>query len=659
MKTQTEQAEQPLVPFETAAALIRAGEWRDGLAAYEKGLKQTAEPDGELLLLAAIARVRANLASLTTLTPALVREGEPQDVRRLLANPLAQEGKLADAAQAFGAIIDALPSAVDERMQRSSLYARLGLWDEAIADLDAVAGDPGAAEGLGVDLKRLQYFIRAGRAPEGAVLAREMDPAGADDRTLNLMLLALIHAKEYTPAADLTMRINTNDVGNAQLAGSIVQSLFWAERYTVAIEIGEKFVRRGLDGAMLRSFLGRAWYAGGAASQRFAKAIGHFEVGITHSPDDLRMVSLLGELLLHSGKAERALPHLRKAVEMQPNMAQVRARYARALKQSGKFADAAEHFVAAAKTPKGAGLSHRHVAGALSLAGRREEAADMYDAWVSSRAQDLPESFAEGLHALWGRVEDVNIPLPRLDWAWSLRSPDCPFDRAEWERRAKWGHLADHYLLDWIECRGEQAEEAMRYFSDELDAVEAFIAEARARAPGKGLIFASAHVGAMYFGPLALELVGERSRWLASTPSVARTSYAETLISTNDQTDAQVAMAFMRALKQNYAVIVVVDGAINVAAPRVEFEGQEITFSQFTARTAHRLGAPSAFVSPVWREGDKIGFVLEHLPMPEQGEIADDYAARWQQTYFDYLRRCLSGRPENLRLSGGIWRHIR
>jgi len=118
-------------------------------------------------------------------------------------------------------------------------------------------------------------------------------------------------------------------------------------------------------------------------------------------------------------------------------------------------------------------------------------------------------------------------------------------------------------------------------------------------------------------------------------------------------------MAFMRALKQNYAVIVVVDGAINVAAPRVEFEGQEITFSQFTARTAHRLGAPSAFVSPVWREGDKIGFVLEHLPMPEQGEIADDYAARWQQTYFDYLRRCLSGRPENLRLSGGIWRHIR
>jgi len=658
MKTETKQAERAVSPFEAAISLIRAGEWRGGLVAFEEGLGQAAKPNGEMLLLAAIARVRANQASMSTLTPTLVREGEPQDVRRLLANPLAQEGKLDEAAQAFGAIIKALPPAVEERTQRAGLYARLGRWDAAIADLDAVAGEPGAVD---IGAKRLQYLIRAGRAAEAATLARQMDPTDADDRTLNLMLLGLIHAKDYATAADLTMRIDADRVALAALAGCMVQSLYWAERYAAAIEIGEKFVRRGLDGAMLRSFLGRSWYAGGPSGQRFTKAIDHFEVGIIHSPDDLRMVSLLGDLLLSTGKAERALPHLRRAVEMQPDMAQVRARYARALKQTGSFAEAAEHFVTmASKSPQGAGRWHRYVAGALSMAGRREEAADMYDAWVSSRAEDLPESFAEGLHALWDKVGEVNIPRARLDWAWSLRAPDCPFDRPEWERRAKWGHLADHYLLDWLECRGgEQAEEAMRYFSDELDVVETFIAEARQRAPGNGLIFASAHVGAMYFGPLALELVGERSRWLASTPSVARTAYSETLISTNDQTDTQVAFAFTRALKQNYAVVVVVDGAINVAAPRIEFEGQEITFSPFAARMAHRLGASSAFVAPAWRDGEKIGFVLEHLPMPEAGETAEIYSARWQQAYLDHLRRFLSGRPENLRLSGGIWRHVR
>ena len=136
----------------------------------------------------------------------------------------------------------------------------------------------------------------------------------------------------------------------------------------------------------------------------------------------------------------------------------------------------------------------------------------------------------------------------------------------------------------------------MYNFADELDFLEQFNAEARERAPGKGVVYASAHIGAMYFGPLALELIGERSRWVASTPSVARTSYSETLISTSDQTETQVVRAFMQALKQDCIVVIVADGAINLAAPRVEFEGQDVTYSQFAARTAYRMGSPSAFV---------------------------------------------------------------
>jgi hypothetical protein len=71
------------------------------------------------------------------------------------------------------------------------------------------------------------------------------------------------------------------------------------------------------------------------------------------------------------------------------------------------------------------------------------------------------------------------------------------------------------------------------------------------------------------------------------------------------------------------------------------------------------MGSASAFVAPVWREDNHLGFVLEHLPMPNEGESADDYALRWRQAYLGHLRKFLSGRPENLRLSGGIWRHVR
>ena len=114
----------------------------------------------------------------------------------------------------------------------------------------------------------------------------------------------------------------------------------------------------------------------------------------------------------------------------------------------------------------------------------------------------------------------------------------------------------------------------------------------------------------------------------------------------------------MMSLKRGYAVVIAIDGAINLAAPRIPFEGQEITYSSFAARTAHRLGVQSMFCAPRWQDG-RIGFVLERLPDPLPGESSDDHAERWRDAYVAALREFLGGEPENLRLSGGIWRHIR
>jgi lauroyl/myristoyl acyltransferase len=148
------------------------------------------------------------------------------------------------------------------------------------------------------------------------------------------------------------------------------------------------------------------------------------------------------------------------------------------------------------------------------------------------------------------------------------------------------------------------------------------------------------------------------SKWLASTPSAARTAYAGSLISTSDQSGTEVARKVLNSLQHGHAVVIAVDGAINMAAPRVAFEGQEITYSSFASRMAHRLGIPSMFVAPRW-EGGQIGFTIERMPDPVPGEDADAHAARWQQAYLAQLRNYLGGAPENLRLSGGIWRHIR
>lgn len=650
--------DRPYDAFEEPAKLIRAGEWESGLKAADAITGQGEQPNGIVRLLLGIALVRSGAWDVGSITPELIRGGDPNDVRRLLLSPLVQKNSLQDAVGLLGAMIEALPPALRDRTQRASLYGRLGRWDEAISDIDAVAKE--APGDTSVQAAGLQYRIKGGKAAEVAEIARSTTSLPDDDRTLNLMLLALIREGKPQEAAQFADRISRDTVDDPLLAGNMLQALVRAERLQDAIALGEWFVSVSIDGPMLRSYLAQAWYRGGAPGERFSRAIEHLQTGVAEAPHDLRMVSLLGDLLLRTGRTAAAIPYLRKSVEMQPDMGQIRALYARALKEDGQIGEAAEQFSALIeKAPDRGGRWQRYAAGALSQAGRREEAADLFDSWVAARKAKLPESFGDGLDALWKQVDEVNIPKARLDWAWSLRAPDSTLERGEWERRAKWGYLADHYLLDWLECRDEQVEEAMLQFADELDAVENFITEARARAPGKGCIFASAHVGAMYFGPLALELLGVRSRWLASTPSVARTSYAQSLISTSDQTQAQVARGFLDSLKEDYTVVVVVDGAINLAAPRIDFEGQEITFSEFAARTAHRVGSSSAFVAPMWRDNHHLSFVLEHLPLQEEGESADEYAARWKHAYLGHLRTFLAGRPENLRLSGGIWRHIR
>lgn len=646
-------------PFSEAVDAIRAGNWTDGLALAEAGIAAGHEQPADLPLLIAVARVRAGQAGVDTIGEDQIEAaGSSNDLRKLLVSPFMLEKRFEDALLVLDRIIAKLPPAEAEQQLRARVLGKLRRWDEAIAAVDALHAREPANETLLA--QRIQYRISADKVDEAYDIVRYIDDAPETERLANLMMLTLLRKKDYQGAGALAERIPREGLKDPHLAGNIVQSLFRIKRYDAAIEAGEELLASGLDGGNLRSHLAQAWYHGRKGNERFGRAIAHLEAGVEFQPDNLRMVSLLGQLLLRNGKTQRAIPYLKQSVEMEPHLSEIRALYARALKQVGDFEAAADQFaVMLQKGQSTGGRWQRYAAGALAQAGRRDEAAEVFDSWVAQRAQNLPDKFGAGLDDLWNKIGDVRIPDARLDWAWSLRSPDYPHDRAEFDRRAKWGHLADHYLLDWLECRDDKVEEAMYHFADELDKVEEFCAEARARAPGKGVVFASAHVGAMYFGPLALELIGERSRWIASTPSVARTSYAETLISTSDQTDTQVARGFMQSLKQDYIVVVVVDGAINLAAPRIPFEGQEITYSEFASRTAHRMGAASAFVAPVWLDDGHLGFVLEHLPMPEEDESADDYAVRWRDAYLGHLRAFLATKPENLRLSGGIWRHVR
>ncbi len=633
-------------------ALLRAEQWEQIVALFERELSREEQTDPECRLPYAIALIRTGRfdAGLKALDAAVLTLPRARgDLRRFAVGPLCADRR-DEAVRLLGRMLEVNPDEVEDRLLRAASLARLGRWDETLAEGRLVLEQrPDEA----TQAWYLQMLLQAKRDEQAGAFAEELGLAAADHpRLANIALRALGRTGRTAQAADLAMELSTRTLYDEATAGAIVRALHEGGRTDDAVEIGERLLAEGWDHPVLRSNLGQALMLT-RLDDRYAQASEHLRAGLALEPRDFRMNSAMGEALLRNRNYEEAIPYLERACELQPKLAQARALYARALKQAGRYGDAALQFRQLLAMQPSSPRWQRYAAGALSQAGRRREAAALFDSFVEERRATLPSRFEDGLRALGSKIDTVRLPAARLDWAWSLRE-NRSNDREEWERRAKWGHLADHYLLDWLECRDDRIADAMKALSDLAPAEEAL----RALDTGQGMILASAHIGPMYAGPLALELMGIRSRWLASTPSVARTAYAGSLISTSDQDDMEVARRFNQSLREGYSVVIAVDGAINLAAPRVPFEGQEMTYSSFAARTAHKLGIPSAFCAPRW-EGERIGFVVERLPDPLDGEDVEMFADRWKTAFLASLRRYLGGDPENLRLSGGLWRHIR
>ncbi len=627
-------------------------------------------PLGPVAALAAVIDVVARAtagdtaAGITRLSPALVGSaGARKLLRGQLVNPLMRSGRIAEA-EAVMAIVVAAHVITDDvgsanvitaaevagdRLLHSALLLRLGKHDAALTilvDLAAIdPGDPAVAQLL------LQALTTADRASEAAIVAKGWRGWRCIDVRLGQRaLLALSRAEDREERVSLGRALLDAATLTPAAAAMVTTAALMALAPADVVALARRVIDAGIEHPGVRIDLATAL----VACRDRPGAIRELEAAATLAPQNCRIRAALAELLLVAGRKAEALIHADAGIAIAPNLVNLRLLRARALKQLRDFAGAADAMM---DISAGAGGDawHRQTAAALNLAGRPGDAQAVHSRAIARRASRLPTDFVGGLAGLWDRLGEVKVSTARLEWAWGLRDRAIEYDRQEWERRARWGWLADRQIFDWLECRSNETEAVMYHLTD-LSVLANFFDSVRK--PGTGLVISTAHLGPLFAGPLALDLIDMPSKWLGSAASIPSQTNTRSLISTSDQTAAQVTRRAIQTVEAGYALSIAVDGVMSMAAPRLIFEGQEITYSSFAARLAFRQRVPSVFVCPQWR-ADRVHFHTNEMPNPDHDEDIESFAERWRRAWLDQIRQCLASAPENLRLSGGLWRHIR
>ncbi|MWV26656.1 Vi polysaccharide transport protein VexE [Aurantiacibacter rhizosphaerae] len=568
-----------------------------------------------------------------------------QLVRKQIVRPLMEQDRNREAADILAMLMKSSAAKFAEVVTHARLVWEFDREQARPLFADIVRHPEADAPDISVVLTRL---LKAKEFDNAADMSEGFADWPRDDRITTLALKAFIRANRTERAfALLEARGDEDDMEQLALW---LQLLNKRERYEDVLARAPDLDDPSANSALVHMEVGDALLS----LARRDEAIERYGRALQLEPDDVRALTRRGETLLIKNDYRAARIDLARALELAPHLNHLNVWLGRALKGAGEYDRAADLMVTACLNQPDSVELRRAAASALNQAGRQEAAMRLYDHLLKSREAGLPSDFESGLEALWDRVDDLHIPKARFDWAWQFRDADRFPDREEWERRGKWGLLADRLIYDWLECRMEEAGQVLEKVC-ELDPLQELVQPLVDQ--GRGVIFASAHIGAMFTGPLALELLGFENRWMASTPGLPSVAFNRQLISTSDQTEAQVARQAMRALSQGATLTIAIDGAMNVAAPRIDFEGQEITYAGFASRLAYKQKAPSVFAVPQWREGT-IEYHLAKLPYPAEGETLEAFTARWREAYLGQLRIALSAAPENLRLAGGIWRHI-
>jgi tetratricopeptide (TPR) repeat protein len=583
----------------------------------------------------------------------IATDTERKLVRRLAVSKAINEGRFDDAVALLRFIVTAHPRSSEDLATLASVLIRRGDRNLARPFLDAAAKlDP---ENLEITAQRVFNRLQTNEVAEAAALARaHLKKCSGSRRLFQAALIALTRAGDLDSASALIGRASLEvrrRKGVAEAVISVMLARKEAEQALTECEIA----LTSDPSPRLHGLAARACRLLGRPDQEIED---HLRAAAEGAPDDVSVLEPLAEHLLRRGHFEEAAMVTTRAISLVPTLANVHALHARALKHSQRHEEAANAMLKVVELKPGVTSWKRQAAATLTLAGRGNEAEAILQRSLDERRANLAQSFDIALREIETQIATAAVPAARIDWAWEVAcraasAPPAP-DREKWTRRAHWGNLADILVLDWLECRPDRLEELTRRVRD-VELVRDTFSELLGQQ--RGLLVASAHLGPLFSGPVVVNLAGLPMKCLASAPTVASSPMSANLISTSDRTDVGIVRAIHRALAENNVVIVAMDGSTNPAAPHIVWEGRTVPYTNLAPRISYHSGTPTIFAVPYW-QGDNIRYFLKALPSVEGGEGEAAFLQRWQVAFFDQVRASFLRGPENLRLSGGLWRNV-
>ena len=523
-----------------------------------------------------------------------------------------------------------------------------GRLDEAIdLSFEAITAFPKV---LAVRAKYIQLLLKARRTDEATAAVQNWpDWPKLDARTAKLVALSLARGGQSAEVVKLYIKSASLLTEDAQSVCAVMDAYTALRDPEAALAVADIHRKRvGSVSAVVYERMSVLQAEIGDLETSNASAL----LALEKSPNSVRAGVQLSRNLMQAGSPKTALAYLEHVLEIAPHLVRVRVDAARAAKLSGQPKRAVELLLTLPEEELIRNRANeRLLISTLIQTGEVDAAEARYQSMITRLLAQQAPTLVQALEAGPDKTVDLDA---RLDWAVELTGVLSAQDTA-WVEAARWGCHADATLLDWLETRVDSVEEIMDLFVD-MSAAEAKLEDYGGR--GASLIV-SAHIGALYAGPVAMELLGLDGVWLASSPNPPSAHYGRQLISTTDNNETQVARGVLSALRQDKAVVIALDGTSNPGAPRAAFGNKQVTYSNYAAKLSARYNVPAMFGAAVWTEDRKIDFHLAQMPTYKPGTSMNDYLSHWRDVYFQNVVAVINTAPENLRLMGGIWRDVR